>query len=191
MFFILHRDGSAAVAAQVGANLRRLRVASRQSLSELARATKISKATLSGIERGGANPTIQTLAALAGALRVPVAELIEPAPVDEMRIVRGDRRDLTVGDRPAVRELERTELRGRLEIRELALAAGHVHEQPPAPVGSRVYLWILEGMLIAGPRERISELESGDWCSFLSDVAHVYEAGRLTARALMISYTPG
>lgn len=191
MFFILHGDGNAAVAAQVGANLRRLRIASRQSLSELARATQISKATLSGIERGAGNPTIQTLAALAGALRVGVAELIEPAPVEEMRIVRGDRRDLAVGDRPAVRELERAELQGRLEIRELALAAGHIQEQPPAPVGSRVHLLILEGLLIAGPLERISELESGDWCSFPSDVEHVYETGRLMARALMLSYTPG
>ena len=54
------------------ANLRRLRIARHLSLSELARATAISKATLSSIENGRANPTVETLAALAGALRVPL-----------------------------------------------------------------------------------------------------------------------
>ena len=191
MFYILHDGGGGGIGAHVGANLRRLRIAARQSLSELARATAISKATLSGIERGGANPTIQTLAALAGALRVPVAELIEPAPVEEVHIVRGDRRGLPRGNEPVLRELARAELHGRLEIRELALPARHVREQRAAAAGSCVYLWMLEGMLIAGPRERISELESGDYCSFPADVAHVYETGRLAARALVLSYTPG
>ena len=52
----------------LAANLRRLRIARRLSLSELARATGMSKATLSSVESGRSNPTIETLAALAGAL---------------------------------------------------------------------------------------------------------------------------
>ncbi|HEY1457693.1 MAG TPA: XRE family transcriptional regulator [Solirubrobacteraceae bacterium] len=190
MFYILHDQMGAGIGAQVGANLRRLRIASRQSLSELARATKVSKATLSGIERGAANPTIQTLAALAGALRVPVTELIQAAPVEEVRIVRGEQRNLDAGQ-PVVRELDLSAVQGRLDIRELILPAGHMHEEPPAPTGSRVHLWILEGVLIAGPRERISELESGDYCSFPTDVAHIYETGRHRARALVFAYSPG
>jgi transcriptional regulator with XRE-family HTH domain len=178
------------IGAQVGANLRRLRIASRQSLSELARATMVSKATLSGIERGAANPTIQTLAALASALRVPVTELIEPAPIEEMRIVRAERSHLHARQ-PAVRELDLAAVQGRLEIRELILPAGHIREELPAPAGSRLHLLILEGVLIAGPRERISELESGDYCSFPADVAHIYETGRHRARALVLAYTPG
>ena len=190
MFYILHDQVGEQIGARVGANLRRLRIASRQSLSELARATEVSKATLSGIERGGANPTIQTLAALARALHVPVTELIEPAPVQQMRIVRGEHSDLTV-ERPVVRELDLTAVRGQLDIRELIFPAGHIHEEQAAPTGSRVHLWILEGTLIAGPRERISELEGGDYCSFPTDVAHIYETGRHRARALVLAYSPG
>lgn len=191
MFYMLHEEGATEIGAKVGANLRRLRIASRQSLSELARATRISKATLSVIERGGANPTIQTLAAVAAALRVPVSELIEAPTAREMRIVRGDRSRPRVADRPSIAELDLAALQGRLDIRELRLPAGHIHEEPPAPGGSSVYLWIIEGTIIAGPAGRVSELAGGDYCSFPADVAHVYEAGRHGARVLLLAYTPG
>src|ERR1700759_4422891 len=72
----------------LAANLRRLRIARHLSLSELARATTMGKATLSGIENGRANPTVETLAALAAALRVPIGELLEELPLGELRVVR-------------------------------------------------------------------------------------------------------
>src|SRR5262249_32622829 len=78
-----------AVQGVLAANLRRLRIAPHLSLSELARATTISKATLSSIETGRANPTVETLAGLAGALRVSISELLEELPLGEIRIVRG------------------------------------------------------------------------------------------------------
>ena len=81
-------ENRSGVSSRLARNLRRLRIAHQLSLSELARATGTSKATLSIIESGGANPTIDTLAALADALRVPLAELLEPLPVPELRVVR-------------------------------------------------------------------------------------------------------
>src|SRR3954451_15523920 len=78
----------------LAANLRRLRIAARTSLSELARATGVGKATLSAIENGRGNPTVETLAALAAALGVPVVDLLdvpEPAPVTVVRAGRGER----------------------------------------------------------------------------------------------------
>src|SRR5436853_1052556 len=77
-----------AVQGVLAANLRRLRIARHLSLSELARATGISKATLSGIENGRANPTVETLAGLAAALRVSLVELLEELPLPDVRVVR-------------------------------------------------------------------------------------------------------
>src|SRR3954471_17652791 len=77
----------------LAANLRRLRIAARTSLSELARATGVGKATLSAIENGRGNPTVETLAALAAALGVPVVDLLAvaaPAPVTVVRAGRGE-----------------------------------------------------------------------------------------------------
>src|SRR3954447_18974341 len=83
-----------AAQAALAGNLRRLRVAARVSLSELARATGVGKATLSAIENGRGNPTVETLASLAAALGVPVVDLLAvaaPPPVTLVRAGRGER----------------------------------------------------------------------------------------------------
>jgi quercetin dioxygenase-like cupin family protein len=49
---------------------------------------------------------------------------------------------------------------------------------------------VLDGKLIAGPVERVTELEAGDYASFPVDVPHVYETERAGARALVITYGP-
>src|SRR3954453_13371175 len=93
----MSNDSADATSHALAANVRRLRGAARVSLSELARATGVGKATLSAIENGRGNPTVETLAALADALGVPVVDLLaapRPAPVTVVRAGRGER----VGD---------------------------------------------------------------------------------------------
>ncbi|MGA7705975.1 MAG: XRE family transcriptional regulator [Solirubrobacteraceae bacterium] len=170
-------------------NLRRLRVARRLSLSELARATSMSKATLSGIERGSANPTIDTLTALAAALGVSIGELLEQAAAEEMRVVRALDAPHASG-RAGVRMLEATVSDGRAELFELSLPAGYTHESDARLPGSRSQVLVLKGQMILGPVERISELNAGDYASFPADVPHLYETVRAPSRALVIAHTP-
>lgn len=175
---------------ELASNLRRLRVARNLSLSELARLTGMSKATLSGIEGRRANPTAETLAALARALHVKIAELLEAPSSGEMRIIRAHRQPHSL-DRARMRLLEAIALRGAAEVYELCLPGGEMHEAPARLRGSRTLLLVLQGKLIAGPVERISELACGDYASFPADVPHSYEAVRAPARALVITSTPG
>lgn len=182
-------QASTGVRAQLASNLRRLRVARKLSLSELARVTGISKATLSGIEAGRANPTAETLATLAEALRVQIAELLEAPSAGETRIIRADRHRCAL-DRIQVRLLEALAFMGEVEVFELGLPAGELHEVPARPHGSRTLLLVLQGKLIAGPVERISELATGDYASFPADVPQSYEAVRAPARALVVTSTP-
>ncbi len=165
-------------------NLRRLRIARHLSLSELARATAISKATLSSIENARANPTVETLASLAKALRVSLAELLEELPLGEVVIVRAARG--RVQRRDGMR-LRRVTAAGRLELVELALSARQARELEPDATGSRKHVYVLQGKLITGPAERITELGPGDYASFPADVPHVYETARYAARALVLS----
>lgn len=158
----------------LAANLRRLRIARRLSLSELARATGMSKATLSSVESGRSNPTIETLAALAGALRVSLGELLEEPPMGEVRVIRAGR-------------LDRVEQAG-VELSERAWEPHQLDEREPAATGTRTGLYVLEGKLIAGPVERVTELAAGDYASFPVDVPHVYETARSGARALLLTY---
>lgn len=177
------------VRALLASNLRRLRVARHLSISELARLTSMSKATLSGIEAGRANPTTETLASLAQALRVQIAELLEAPRGGEMWIVRANR-EHRAPDRVRTRMLEAATLEGHAEVFELGIPAGKAHEAPARAKGARTLLLVLQGKLIAGPVERISELSSGDYISFPADVPHSYEAVRAPARALVVAYTP-
>src|SRR4051794_28965270 len=84
-------SGADGARAAVAANLRRLRVAARTSLSELSRTTGVGKATLSAIENGRGNPTVETLAALAAALGVPVVDLLEAPRTAPVSVVRAGR----------------------------------------------------------------------------------------------------
>jgi transcriptional regulator with XRE-family HTH domain len=185
-----YRTGSE-VQDLLASNLRRLRIARHLSLSELARATGMSKATLSGIENGRANPTVETLAGLAGALRVSLVELLEEIPLAEVRVVRANRDRLERRDGLAQRLLDAIVPAGALALAEIELGPGQLHEGEPNPTGSRAHLYVLQGKVIAGPVERSTELGPGDYISFPADVPHIFEARRGAARALLLSEAPG
>jgi transcriptional regulator with XRE-family HTH domain len=162
------------VQQQLAANLRRLRIARRLSLSELARATTMSKATLSGIENGRANPTVETLATLAGTLGVALTELLEQPPLGEIRIVRAGRRNRDLDD----------------DLVELRLKARTRDERAPLRDGTRLHVYVLEGTVVAGPIERISELGAHDYASFPADVPHLLQTNRHAARVLLATRRP-
>lgn len=178
----------------LAANVRRLRIARHLSLSQLARATAMSKATLSGIENGQANPTVETLATLAGALRVSVGELLEELPLGEVRVLRASQARFGHSDGHSDgiprRLLETAEGVGRLDVAEVALQARQTRELEPRPQGARVGLFVLDGTLIAGPVERSTELGVGDYMAFPADVPHMCAAGRRPARALVFTRVP-
>jgi len=170
-----------AVQDVLAANLRRLRVARRVSLSELARLTGIGKATLSGIENGRANPTVETLAALARVLGASLSELLEDPTAGAVHVIRA------APARAPRRDLDTVGPGAQLAVTEIALAPREARELGPGAAGTRARVYVLEGTVIAGPVERISELGTGDYASFPADTAHVYEAAARGARALILS----
>jgi transcriptional regulator with XRE-family HTH domain len=179
------------VKARLAANVRRLRVARHLSMSELARLTATSKATLSAIENGRGNPTVETLASLAEALGASLGDLLEQAQLGEVRIVRASQSTIRPADGIGRRELSADrDIHGRLDVYELELPARHVHELDVGKGGSRRSVLVLQGKLIAGPLERISELGAGDYMSFPADASQILEAGRTPARVLVSDYTP-
>src|SRR5262249_56161263 len=71
-------DTAADVVALIAASLRRERARSGLSLTELARPAGIAKSTLSQLESGTGNPSVETLWALRDALGLPVSRLADP-----------------------------------------------------------------------------------------------------------------
>lgn len=157
-------------------NLRRLRVARRSSLSELATATGIGKATLSAIENARGNPTVDTLATLARALEVDAGELLAGTSDDELTLVRASERDPAEGVRVA-----------GAELRHASFEAGASVEAGALAPGTRLHVIVTRGTLMAGPAERPVELGRGDYLSFPADRPHVFTTARRGAEAVVLA----
>jgi transcriptional regulator with XRE-family HTH domain len=160
-------------------NQRRLRVAIGLSQGELAAAAGVGKATISGIEQERANPRLETLAAIAAALRVEVGELLAPAAPPAVEVVRA----------------RRGEKRGFDGFNAQVLAAGamsvHVparrERELPAEEDGWRFLLVLEGRLISGPVEAPTELDAGDSAAFPATGPMLLRTGRRPARALVLT----
>lgn len=175
----------------LAANLRRMRIARHLSLSQLARATDMSKATLSGIENGRANPTVETLASLAHALGASLGELLQEPPLAEVRMVRARQQTAPPRSGAPGRLLDTVAGGDDMEIVELVLAAGDSRELAPRAAGARAHLYVRSGSLLAGPVEQQTELAVGDYLSFPADLPHMFEAVRQSARALLLTRGAG
>jgi transcriptional regulator with XRE-family HTH domain len=149
----------------------------------------MSKATLSGIENTRANPTVETLASLAAALRVPLAELLEEARLEDVRVVRATQGGHDRRDGIPQRLLDALPPGGSLEVAEIALDPRSAHEAEPRAAGSRAHVYVVAGRLLTGPVERVTELGPGDYASFPADVPHVFEAGPRATRALVMAHS--
>src|SRR4051812_49584751 len=78
-------------------SLRREREHAGLSLSELAKRAGIAKSTLSQLETGSGNPSVETLWALGVALDVPFSRLVDP-PRQSVRVIRAGEGPVTYSE---------------------------------------------------------------------------------------------
>jgi transcriptional regulator with XRE-family HTH domain len=163
----------------VGVAVRQLRESAGLSLSELARRSGLGKATLSQLEAGVRNPTLDTLFAVTTALHVPLGTVLEAAG---QLTTSGTAVDALLLDRYA--SGTRVGETYRLHVR-AARQASSAH----AP-GTTETLVVLHGRLVAGPVAHPFELAAGQSVTFPADVPHVYEAvGEPVTCLLVMTYT--
>ena len=172
----------------VAANVRALRAVRGLSLGELASASGTGKATLSRIEAGQANPTVETLFALADALGVPFGALTadRAAAVQHVRaadLPRGRRRRGGARAHAGPRRRPRGGAGDRVPRRPGPLVAAapagrggapRPHARPPA----------------RGPAAATVEMDTGDVLRFAADVPHEYAAldGEPAGAMLLMAY---
>jgi transcriptional regulator with XRE-family HTH domain len=163
--------------ATIAAALRRERERVGISLAELARRAGLAKSTLSQLEAGTGNPSIETLWSLGVALGVPFSRLVEP-PVPAVRVIRAgegprlraDRSDFTAG------LLAAGSPHARRDIYIMELEPGVPREAEAHIPGSVEHVVVAAGRMQAGPADEPVELGPGDYIAFPGDVAHHYEA---------------
>ena len=163
--------------AAIAAALRRERQRAGLTLSEVARRARIAKSTLSQLEAGNGNPSIETLWALGVALGVPFSQLVDP-PTSQVRVVRADERTSIPADRADVAAtlLSAEAQPSRRDLYVMTLEPGSVRLADPHIPGSVEHIVVAAGRLRTGPTDEPIELGTGDYASFRGDVPHTYEA---------------
>ena len=170
------------------------------SLSSLAREANVSKSTLSQLERGNGNPSIDTLWSIAQALDAPLAKLFDEPEDDGLQVVRFDgtaivartgdqyRRSTAVGD-AVLRHLASWHHVRELELYAFDLehsaewnAAGH------SP-GVVEHTTVLQGRVEIGEPGNEVLLEERDQIRFAADRPHRYRVVEGPARLfVMLAY---
>jgi transcriptional regulator with XRE-family HTH domain len=152
------------------------------TLSALAEQAGVAKSTVSLIERGQGNPSIDTVWAIATALGIPFTSLFHDEPsFDDVSVVREDDGSAIAVDRAgiergglAVRRLLTRTGGALIEIYTLVFDEGTVQHAEAHAVG------LFEHIIVAAGRIEISSdsfnevLGPGDLISFRADRPHAY-----------------
>lgn len=157
--------------------LRRERERHGLSLTELARRAGVAKSTLSQLESGSGNPSVETLWALAVVLEVPFSRLVDPpdAPVEVIRA--GEGHVLHSEQAPfAATLLSACPPGARRDLHVMtaepgAARAAHAHIR-----GTVEHVVVTAGRWRAGPVGAEVELDAGDYARFPGDQPHTYAA---------------
>ncbi|WP_027504935.1 helix-turn-helix domain-containing protein [Rhodococcus sp. UNC23MFCrub1.1] len=178
---------SAPIAA-IAASLVRERRRTGLSLAEVARRAGIAKSTLSQLESGTGNPSVETLWALSVTLNVPFARLVEP-PRQEVRLVRR-------GEGPSIAAessdytatlLSSCPPTARRDLYLLAAEVGTPRLSDPHMHGVIEHVVVSSGRAVCGPVNATEELGPGDYLSYPGDVPHVFEALENGTTAVMVT----
>jgi transcriptional regulator with XRE-family HTH domain len=156
-------------------NLRRARLELGLSLSELSRRSKIGKATLSQLEAGAGNPTIETVFSLSRVLEIPISDLLDRREPSGLTVVRGAHVEVLRGEGVDLRPLRGIASGGAMfEVYDQQVRAGR-RQDSLGHVGTE-HTIVQAGRLGVRVDDRDVELGPGDYVAFDARLPHGYLA---------------
>jgi transcriptional regulator with XRE-family HTH domain len=182
------KDDSGLPLASLAAALRRERTRVGVSLTELARRAGIAKSTLSQLEAGSGNPSLETLWALSVALDVPFSQLLDP-PAPRVHVIRA-------GDGPAVFAeeanyqatlLAASPSAARRDIYRVSAEPDTPRQSDPHMSGVIEHVVLTAGSALVGIASDPVQLGPGDYIAYPGDVAHVFQALTAGTTAVLVS----
>ena len=158
----------------IAASLRRERDRAGLSLSELAKRAGIAKSTLSQLESGSGNPSVETLWALGVALGVPFSRLVDP-PVPRVHLIRAGEGPVVHSERAhyAASLLASCPPGARRDIYWLALEPGAARESEPHMPGTVEHIIVCTGRVRVGLTDSPVDLGPGDYLLYPGDLPHI------------------
>ena len=172
----------------IAASLRRERRRSGLSLTEVARRAGIAKSTLSQLESGAGNPSLETLWAICVALDAPFSRLLDPQR-PHTQVIRADEGPTVAA---AEADYQATLLAAcppgaRRDIYRIQAEPGHARASEPHMPGVVEHVVLGAGRALVGVAGEAAELSPGDYIRYPGDVPHVFEALEPGTRAVLLS----
>ncbi|AIR03174.1 MULTISPECIES: helix-turn-helix domain-containing protein [Cedecea] len=158
------------------------------SLAEVARRAGIAKSTLSQLEAGNGNPSLETLWALCVALNIPFATLLEPQSARTQIIRRGEGSRISAEQANYVAILLASCPPGvRRDIYLVEAQPGTPRLSEPHPPGSVEHMIVTQGRALVGLTESAEELAVGDYICYPADQPHIFRALEPDTMAIMVA----
>ena len=172
----------------IAASLRRERRRTGLSLTEVARRAGVAKSTLSQLESGTGNPSLETLWAICVALDAPFSRLLDP-PRPHVQVIRADEGP-TVSAAQA--DYQATLLAAcppgaRRDVYRIAAEPGRARVSDPHMPGVMEHVVLSAGRALVGVAGEPVELGPGDYICYPGDIPHVFEALEPQTLAVLVS----
>lgn len=160
------------------------------SLSALAARAGLAKSTLSQLESGKGNPSIETLWAIAAALDVTFSTLFEVCKPD-VCLVRANEGETVISDHASYRTtlLSNCTSGTRRDLYRVDLEPGTIRRSAPHPVGTFEHAILCVGQASVGPLGAEEILNVGDYYRYPADRSHVYEASMPGTQMIVVMET--
>ncbi len=173
--------------ALIAASIRRERGRAGLSLTALARRAGIAKSTLSQLESGAGNPSVETLWALGVALGVPFSRLVDP-PRPNVRVIRAGEGLVTYSERAnyAATLLASCPPGARRDIYRIGAQPGEPRTSQPHMPGTTEHVVLSTGRALVGPAGEAAELGPGDYITYPGDVPHIFDAVEPDTAAVIV-----
>jgi len=178
---------SPALISLIAAALRRERDRAGLSLTELARRASIAKSTLSQLESGTGNPSVETLWALAVALGLPFSRLVD-APRPAVRVIRAGEGPVTYSEQASYSAtlLASCPPGARRDIYRIQAQPGEPRRSDPHAPGTTEHVALSAGRALVGPPADPTEICPGDYIAYPGDAPHIFRALEPGTSAVMI-----
>jgi transcriptional regulator with XRE-family HTH domain len=174
----------------LGQRIRETRSARGLTLTALADATGLSTGLISQVERGLADPSLETLRRIAKVLEIPLFSLFRQEDSATVAVVRENRRTQVKSPDHDIVYSRISPGGGRLEVLHGTLGPNSASAPEPWSHPSEECLVVLSGQLVVEVAGRDYELSEGDSCYFDSNLPHRFRNPREETAEFIVTITP-
>jgi transcriptional regulator with XRE-family HTH domain len=176
----------------VGEELRKLRLARKMTLQDVAEKTGYSKALISRIENDSLSPSISSLMKITSALQIGMHELFSAVEGRRASVVKKDsRKSRTLpGGGIKAESLCSSPGRNKMEAIIETFESGAAGEREAAVHAGEEWLYVLNGRLEASVGGQVYELNEGDSIYVISALPHKWRNPGKGKTSALIVFTP-